>query len=114
MRSGTLYAMSGNSYSHPTQFIELNELLSQFVAQVERILGDNFVGAYLQGSFALGDADMYSDCDFLVLAHTKMRTWPNHWAGHIEGRMSHKATFEAPPVSAGDGCLSIRVTAAAT
>jgi hypothetical protein len=57
-------------------------------------------GAYLQGSFALGNAEMYSDCDFLVATrraltpaqeqgvrklHTKMRTWPNHWAGHIEG-----------------------------
>jgi hypothetical protein len=92
--------MNSNPNSHPTQFAELNELLGQFVAEVERILGYNFVGAYLQGSFALGDANMYSDCDFLVVTrrtltpaqergvrrlHTRMRTWPNHWASHIEG-----------------------------
>lgn len=31
------------------------------------ILGDNFVGAYLQGSFAIGDHSPYSDCDFLIV-----------------------------------------------
>jgi hypothetical protein len=40
----------------PTQFPELNGLL---------ILEDNFVGGYLVGSFALGDADIHSDCDFI-------------------------------------------------
>jgi predicted nucleotidyltransferase len=29
-------------------------------------LGDNFVGVYLQGSFAVGDADEDSDVDFMV------------------------------------------------
>jgi len=54
--------------SRTTQFAELNELLGQIVPQIKSILGDNFVGAYLQGSFALGAADMYSDCDFLIVA----------------------------------------------
>jgi predicted nucleotidyltransferase len=33
---------------------------------VQAALGDNFIGAYLQGSFAVGDADEDSDVDFLV------------------------------------------------
>ena len=53
----------------PTTFPELNELLRELVARVEAILGDNFVGAYLQGSFAIGDADIHSDCDFIVVTN---------------------------------------------
>ena len=45
----------------PTHFAELNELLGELVRQARSILEGNFVGAYLQGSFALGDADLYSD-----------------------------------------------------
>jgi predicted nucleotidyltransferase len=37
------------------------------VKRARLILGANFFGAYLQGSFALGDADLHSDCDFLVV-----------------------------------------------
>jgi hypothetical protein len=83
-----------------TQFPELNELLGQLVPQARSILGDNFVGAYLQGSFALGDADLYSDCDFLVVVegrlaplqerrirelHAAVPARPEHWAQHLEG-----------------------------
>jgi predicted nucleotidyltransferase len=46
---------------------ELNELLQGWVEAISEILDDNFVGAYLEGSFALGDADIHSDCDFLVV-----------------------------------------------
>lgn len=53
----------------PTAFPELNELLQQLTQCVQRILGENFAGAYLQGSFAVGDADMHSDCDFLIPVH---------------------------------------------
>ena len=84
-------------YSHPTPFAELNELLDEMVRQIKAILGDNFVGAYLQGSFALGDADMYSDCDFLIVIagpltpaqeqairalHAGIRARPEHWVHH--------------------------------
>jgi predicted nucleotidyltransferase len=47
----------------PTQFSELNEVLDQLVGGARQALGDNFVGAYLVGSFALGDADIHSDWD---------------------------------------------------
>ncbi len=79
---------------------ELNALLVDLTARARDILGSNFVGAYLQGSFALGDADRYSDCDFLVpirsrptveqevalrALHDEIPTRPGHWAHHLEG-----------------------------
>jgi hypothetical protein len=45
--------MTNKVDSQPTEFTELNELLGQIVSQIKSILGANFVGAYLQGSFAL-------------------------------------------------------------
>ena len=50
-----------------TGFHELDELLEDFVARVSEILGDDLVGAYLTGSFALGGADRHSDADFVVV-----------------------------------------------
>jgi hypothetical protein len=84
----------------PTQFPELNELLRGWVEAISRILEDNFVGAYLVGSFALGDADIHSDCDFLVVVrnspipaqepglralHRQIFRRPGHWTQHLEG-----------------------------
>jgi predicted nucleotidyltransferase len=51
-----------------TPFLELNELLGDLVGRVESILGDNLVGAYVIGSFALGAGDLSSDCDFLLVS----------------------------------------------
>src|SRR6516225_7364631 len=51
----------------PTPFADLNALLTELVDAARRSLGANFVGAYLQGSFALGDFDAHSDVDFLVV-----------------------------------------------
>jgi predicted nucleotidyltransferase len=56
----------------PTQFPELNGLLHDFRESVISILEDNFVGGYLVGSFALGDADIHSDCDFLIVARSPL------------------------------------------
>jgi hypothetical protein len=50
----------------PTPFADLNAVLAHFLSEVRQFLGDNLVGAYLQGSFAVGDADEHSDCDFIV------------------------------------------------
>jgi predicted nucleotidyltransferase len=63
-------------------------------------LGPNFVGAYLHGSFALGDWDSHSDVDFLVVIehplsdaelaalqemHGRIHDRPSPWAQHLEG-----------------------------
>jgi hypothetical protein len=53
----------------PTVYGDLNALLVDFVGRVRTILEDNFCGAYLQGSFAVGDADEHSDVDFIVATH---------------------------------------------
>jgi len=51
----------------PTPFADLNAVLAHLVEGARRRLGDNFVGAYLQGSFAIGDATEFSDCDFIIV-----------------------------------------------
>jgi hypothetical protein len=50
----------------PTPIADLNAVLAVFLGGVRDRLGETFVGAYLQGSFAVGDADANSDCDFIV------------------------------------------------
>jgi hypothetical protein len=92
--------------SPPTVFPELNELLGELVARVESILGDAFVGAYLTGSFALGAADVHSDCDFLVVTedrvtaeheralrqlHDEIPTRSGHWPHDLEGSYAPRA-----------------------
>jgi hypothetical protein len=103
-------APEASSALRPTPFAELNELLAEFVRRVRAILGDDFVGAYLTGSFALGDPDTASDCDFLVVAadqptveqefalrtlHEEIVTWPGYWAYNLEGSYAPKADLRA-------------------
>ena len=52
---------------HPTRYAELNGVLHDLVTSVRQVLGETFVGAYVQGSFALGAGDLHSDCDFVVV-----------------------------------------------
>ena len=82
-------------------------MLAELAERAAAILGDNFAGAYLQGSFAVGDADLQSDCDFLIpvhagpshsragsglrAMHNEFPTRREHWAQHLEGSY--------PPVS---------------
>jgi predicted nucleotidyltransferase len=58
-----------------TQFAELDAFLAGLVGAVRDILGDAFVGAYLQGSFALGAGDHNSDCA-VIIAVTTLPTGP--------------------------------------
>jgi Aminoglycoside adenylyltransferase, C-terminal domain len=93
----------------PTDFRDLNELLEELVARVESILEDNFDGAYLTGSFALGAGDLHSDCDFLVVTlgnvttkqeralrelHDQIPTRPGHWPHDLEGAYAPKPDLE--------------------
>jgi predicted nucleotidyltransferase len=55
-----------------TGYADLDAVLLRFVDGVRSVLGANFVGAYLVGSFALGDADEHSDVDFLVFTETEI------------------------------------------
>lgn len=51
----------------PTPYPELNSVLAYLLQGAQQRLGDNFVGAYLQGSFAVGDFTPWSDCDFIIV-----------------------------------------------
>ncbi|XOV82321.1 MAG: aminoglycoside adenylyltransferase domain-containing protein [bacterium] len=50
-----------------TPYTELNKVLLHLVGSAQNILKNNFVGAYLQGSFAIGDFSEFSDCDFVIV-----------------------------------------------
>ncbi|MFG1925921.1 aminoglycoside adenylyltransferase domain-containing protein [Cryptosporangium sp. NPDC048952] len=51
-------------------YAELDAFLTDLVADVRAVLGETFVGAYVQGSFALGAGDLHSDCDVIVATTT--------------------------------------------
>ncbi len=83
-----------------TRFEELDTVLADLTSSVRHILGDTFVGAYLQGSFALGAGDLESDCDFIVATtvppsgateaalrrlHDEIPTRQGFWSRHLEG-----------------------------
>jgi predicted nucleotidyltransferase len=84
----------------PTTYTDLNNVLRDFLVEVTKILGRNLCGAYLQGSFAVGDADVHSDVDFLVVTYDEVNAtqelelramherFPDRdvdWAKHLEG-----------------------------
>ena len=75
-------------------------LLGELVSRIPSILGDDFVGVYLQGSFAIGDYDEHSDVDFIVVLeeglnpqqvdalqvmHDEVYQLDSEWAKHLEG-----------------------------
>lgn len=85
--------------SSATPYPELNDVLGQLVESVRDVLGDNLVGVYLQGSFALGDFDEASDVDALVVVaedvgpdqlpalqalHGRLFALPSPWAQRLE------------------------------
>ena len=57
---------------HNEAYPELASVLKQFVAGVQNELGKNFLGAYLVGSLAMGDFDLDSDVDFLILTNAEL------------------------------------------
>lgn len=86
--------------TNPTPFPDLNATLSEWLSAAQAALGDNLLGAYLQGSFAVGDFDGDSDVDFLAAIRTELSTaelaemqavhariydLPSPWAQHLEG-----------------------------
>lgn len=52
-----------------TPYPELNAVLAHLLEGATSALSGNFIGAYLQGSFAIGDYSEYSDCDFMIVTH---------------------------------------------
>ncbi|GAA4721094.1 hypothetical protein GCM10025782_18420 [Pedococcus ginsenosidimutans] len=75
----------------PTGIAELDDVLAELAERARTVLGDDLVGVYLQGSFALGDADAESDCDFLVVTRTALddQQWASLAAFHAD--LPHRA-----------------------
>ncbi len=85
---------------NPTPFPELNDVLRELVAGVQAALGETFVAACLQGSFAVGGFDQHSDVDFVLATrhevsvedvaklqalHGRIYDLDSEWARHLEG-----------------------------
>lgn len=100
------------SLSHPTPYPDLNHVLRHLVERVQAVLGDSFVGAYLQGSFAVGDFDAHSDVDFIIVmeeklsdeqvealqdVHQRVYALESAWAQHLEGSYFPKSVLRQPP-----------------
>ena len=92
-----------------TAFPELDLVLDDFLASLQRILGTDLVGFYLVGSFAVGDADFFSDCDFMAVIrqtstpdqevalralHADIPTRPGHWNINLEGSYAPLADLQ--------------------
>ncbi|MGA9533158.1 MAG: aminoglycoside adenylyltransferase domain-containing protein [Anaerolineales bacterium] len=79
---------------------DIKVLLDQLVNGAAGILGDNFIGAWLQGSSATGHFDEHSDLDFVIGVerdlsddevstlqqfHRQLFNHRSRWAQHLEG-----------------------------
>jgi Nucleotidyltransferase domain len=82
-----------------TPYRGLDEVLLDYAHTSRAVLGDNFVGLYLLGSLAIGDFDLTSDVDFMIVtsrelsrdqvelvesAHTKLIARDSRWVKHLE------------------------------
>lgn len=100
------------SIGQPTPYSDLNSVLRDLVTRVRQALDANFIGAYLQGSFAVGDFDIYSDVDFLILLeedvsnvqlpplqalHADLFKLDCPWAQHLEGSYLPRAALTRLP-----------------
>jgi hypothetical protein len=92
--------MSKTGKTFPTPYPGLNDVLRQLIEGVQAILKEEFLGAYLQGSFAVGDFDLHSDVDFIIATeqdlpdgqapalqnlHERIYSLECPWAQHLEG-----------------------------
>ena len=109
--------MEHGNVALPTPYPELNTVLQELVSSIQTVLKDNFVGFYLQGSFAVGDFDVNSDCDFIVVTgqelsdqevdalqvvHERVYSLDFHWAKHLEGSYFPKNVLRDTQYSGSD------------
>jgi Domain of unknown function (DUF4111)/Nucleotidyltransferase domain len=97
--------------NQPTPYPELNAVLTELLQSTQAILNENFIGLYLNGSFALGGFDPDSDADFIVVTdadataaqesalqamHGKIYDLPTSWAQHLEGSYITRNLLKCP------------------
>jgi hypothetical protein len=93
-----------------TPFADLDALLETLVAETCAVLGDHVAAIYLQGSFAMGEGDAFSDVDFVTVLnedldagaetrlnamHTSLYAGANPWAQHLEGSYAPAAAIRS-------------------
>lgn len=98
----------------PTPYADLNQVLRELVSRIIDVLEGDFVGAYLQGSFAIGDFDQHSDVDFIVVLkgelstlqvdrlqvlHDRIYMLEPEWAKHLEGSYFPREVLRDPSMS---------------
>jgi hypothetical protein len=98
---------------HPTPYADLNAVLQELVTSAQAILGYQFIGAYLQGSFACGDFDIHSDVDWTMVTdaelskgqvqalqgmHERIYRMDCSWAQHLEGSYFPKDLLKRSPI----------------
>ena len=64
---------SDRAFAVLSAFPGINSVLATLVARVSKRLEDNFVGAYLHGSLAVGDFNSSSDIDAIVVIRRDLR-----------------------------------------
>lgn len=57
-----------------TAYPELDVVLADLHCSTRGILGGDLVGLNLVGSFAVGDADLHSDCDVIAVLRRRVTT----------------------------------------
>ena len=55
-----------------TPYTRLDEVLAGHASTLRSVLGDTFVGLYPLGSLAIGDFDLTSDVDFMVVTSDEL------------------------------------------
>jgi predicted nucleotidyltransferase len=94
-----------------THYPELDEVLRDHAARLREALGECLIGVYLQGSLAIGDFDLTSDVDFVVVTadalsdsqvglvqavHDQTYGQDNRWVKHIEYSFFPKSLLDQP------------------
>jgi predicted nucleotidyltransferase len=94
-----------------TQYPELDGVLHDHAERLQEVLGDFLVGVYLQGSLAIGDFDLTSDIDFVVVTngeltesqvgqvqsvHDQTYGEDNRWVKHLEYSFFPKDMLNEP------------------
>lgn len=94
-----------------TQYPELDAVLQGHAERLRETLGDFLVGVYLVGSLAIGDFDLTSDIDFIVVTrdelsesqvkqvqsvHDQTYGQDNRWVKHLEYSFFPKDVLNEP------------------
>lgn len=91
--------------------MDLDAIVAALGEGARQALGDDLLGLYLVGSFALGAGDEHSDVDFLAVTadrlnpdqqtaldtlHARLPDLPGYWATHLEGSYAPAVDLRSP------------------